>query len=388
MIPTKDISHDERVEREKTKNEKWLDAIRGCLIGGAAGDALGYPVEFLSADEIKARYSAAGITGYDVGRAGKALISDDTQMTLFTANGILHGATRQAIRGISGPVESYVYMAYLDWLTTQTGQKAKHSISWLIDVDELHAKRAPGMTCLAALESGKCGSIEKPINNSKGCGGVMRVAPVALYFKEYRKDVPMIGAEVAALTHGHPLGYMPAAALAYIISHVIYGSAESDNTLYGIVNGCMKVLRQLFDNEYLDELIDIMQMAVDLSKSDISDVQNITRLGQGWVAEEALAIALYCSLKYSDDFSKALITAVNHDGDSDSTGAITGNIVGAYVGYGNISKKWKNDLQIHDVILEIADDLCHECQMDGWGIYQDEVWESKYVKNKRFAVDG
>ena len=78
-----------------------LDKFRGCLIGGAAGDALGYEVEFMLADEIFDRFGDNGITEYSL-HNGVAQISDDTQMTLFTATGLLLGTTRGMIRGIMG----------------------------------------------------------------------------------------------------------------------------------------------------------------------------------------------------------------------------------------------------------------------------------------------
>lgn len=96
------------------------DRIRGCLLGGAAGDALGYPVEFLWIDDIRKRYGPGGIQSYDFdGRTGKALISDDTQMTLFTAEGILSGLTQNRLNGTSIPLRKYVESAYADWLSTQ-----------------------------------------------------------------------------------------------------------------------------------------------------------------------------------------------------------------------------------------------------------------------------
>ena len=73
---------------------KSLDKFKGCLLGGAAGDALGYAVEFLDEPGIVKKYGKNGITSYDLSD-GKALISDDTQMTLFTANGMLLGTTRE-----------------------------------------------------------------------------------------------------------------------------------------------------------------------------------------------------------------------------------------------------------------------------------------------------
>ncbi len=67
-------------------------------------------------------------------------------------------------------------------------------------------------------------------------------------------------------------------------------------------------------------------------------------------------------------------------GDSDSTGVVTGNIVGACVGYENIDKRWKNNLELSDIILELATDLCHGCQMSEYGSYTEKDWLKKYVR--------
>ena len=346
----------------KSFKDKCSDQIRGSLIGGAAGDALGYTVEFLSLEDIKNRYSNKGITKYSIDSAeGNASISDDTQMSLFTADGILKsGILKETINcklnNNTNSTGKYVYTAYLNWLITQTGETYnQNGSSRLLEIGELHVRRAPGITCLAALGSGIMGSIETPINDSKGGGGVMRVAPIALYF---RYPNPCDGAIAAAITHGHPLGYMPAAALVQIINRIIYGGCVLGDTLYEIIDECGSVLKELFSGEeYLDELLNIINLSVSLSKNNDFDTENIARIGEGWVAEEALAIGIYCSLKYYDDFSAGLIAAVNHDGDSDSTGSITGNIIGAHIGYNNIPQEWKTNLQLHDEILKIADEL-------------------------------
>ena len=114
-------------------------------------------------------------------------------------------------------------------------------------------------------------------------------------------------------------------------------------------------------------------------------MENILQLGEGWVAEETLAIALYCCLRYPADFDKAVIAAVNHSGDSDSTGAVTGNIMGAIVGYRNIGEKWRKDLELRDVILEIADDLCTENQLTRYNKneYSDHRWMEKYLEGSK-----
>ena len=122
-----------------------------------------------------------------------------------------------------------------------------------------------------------------------------------------------------------------------------------------------------------------MDLALTLSENGESDLDNIHRIGEGWVAEETLGIALYCSMRYPNDFSAGVIASINHKGDSDSTGAVTGNILGALLGYEAIEAKWKKDLELSDVILEMADDLCHGCQMSEYSHYRDPDWERKYI---------
>ena len=361
---------------------KDIDKFRGCLIGGAVGDALGYTVEFYDASTIFSRYGEKGITEYDLVK-GVAQISDDTQMTLFTANGLLLGKTRGMTRGVMGTYPSYVAFCYKDWLRTQCGKYRSNiddAYSWLMNIPELYARRAPGNTCIAAIQNGCNGTIDKPINQSKGCGGVMRVAPIGLYFDAEKLDIDkidMIGAEVAALTHGHELGYIPAAGLVHIVQLLSHN--EDISLLDAVLDMKEALQRQFADKSHLAEQIELIDKAIVLSKEDIDDLDAIKELGEGWVAEETLAIAIYCSLKYSDDFEKAIIASVNHSGDSDSTGAVTGNILGAYLGLKCIPQKYLDNLELKDVILEMADDLYNDCKMSEYDSYYDEKWDQKYM---------
>ena len=139
-------------------------------------------------------------------------------------------------------------------------------------------------------------------------------------------------------------------------------------------------MRKLFPAaKHIDEFTSIMEKAIMLSETASDDLTAIHQLGEGWVAEETLAIAVYCALKYERDFDKAIRTAVNHNGDSDSTGAVCGNILGTYLGYDAIPQKFKNNLELHDIIIEIADDLFNDCQISEYDPTRDEVWESKYI---------
>lgn len=375
------------------ETEIYLDKVRGSLFGGAVGDALGYPVEFLGEEEIFTRYGKDGIREYEIDRiSGKALISDDTQMTLFTANGILAADTRISMRGIGGALHDYILMSYLDWLRTQEmafeeGRKqtrgdTKGCISWLVDVPELYSRRAPGHTCLSALHQYKNNKILQ--NDSKGCGGIMRVAPLALKNYSYRQieEIDMKGAEAAKITHRHSLGYMPAAVLVHIISRIVYPDPKNkrQQNLKEIVMEARDTAEKLFAGDgYLKKLTEIINLSVNLSENDKSDIENIHQIGEGWVAEETLGIAIYCSLRHQNDFSAGVAAAVNHRGDSDSTGAVTGNILGAFLGYRAIDEKWKQNLELSDVILEMADDLCHGCQMSEYSHYKNPDWIRKYM---------
>lgn len=342
------------------------DAARGCLVGGGAGDALGYPVEFMREHEIVEEYGPAGITEYQIDpETGTAVVSDDTQMTMFTATGILNFAQDAAEGNAKEEIYRYVWRHYLDWFRTQNQTARGSGQSCLMKIPELYAWRAPGTTCLSALRTGECGTIEEGLNNSKGCSGVMRVAPAAVLrvcgnqeaFASI-EEADRAGADIAAITHGHCLGYIPAAALTHVIRRILYGGCVYGTDLHAITEECRDTMRTLFADEYAVRNFEkTMNEAIERSQNDLCDPENIRALGEGWVGDEAFAIALYCSLRHSDDFGAALIAAVNHDGDSDSTGAITGNIMGALVGYEKIEEKWKKNLQFEPELLKLADAL-------------------------------
>lgn len=103
----------------------------------------------------------------------------------------------------------------------------------------------------------------------------------------------------------------------------------------------------------------LLKLAMKFSESDKSDIQCIRELGEGWVGEEALAIAVYCSLKYSHNLQKALVVSVNHGGDSDSTGSITGNILGAYLGSDTIDDQWLNILEVTEIVMNFCKFIEH-----------------------------
>jgi ADP-ribosylglycohydrolase len=204
---------------------------------GAVGDALGAPVEFMKRTEILQRFGPNGITTFAPAYGGLGRITDDTQMTLFTAEGLLRGEVRGAFRGITSHVNVTAH-AYLRWLQTQGEDPAFQIIpssgetGWLIKQRELHSRRAPGNTCISALKA-MLALGEPARNDSKGCDGVMRVAPVGLFMARLRdavspEDAFRLGQELAALTHGHPTGSLTAGVLAVLILKLTAGAKLPD----------------------------------------------------------------------------------------------------------------------------------------------------------------
>ncbi len=334
-----------------------IDHYKGCIVGGAIGDALGAPIKFMSIDQIRSKFGNSGLTDYSQAYGQKCAITDDTQMSLFTAEGLILSKVRTEYQGDQGVVAS-VYHALLRWLYTQETNLQDSLIQnygtcsivdgVLTGYKELFSLRAPGNSCLSALKFGRMGTIENPINESKGCGGVMRIAPVGLAYKDTEKAF-QIGCECVAITHGHPTGYLASGTLSALISRIICGDSLMD-----AIDASVQILKTKKDH---DETLAAIEKAAVLADNAIPSLGVVERLGAGWVAEEALAIGIYCSLVAGDDFRKGVLLSVNHSGDSDSTGSITGNILGALHGIDNIPEDWQANLELNDLIEETAGDL-------------------------------
>ena len=311
------------------------DKCRGSLIGGAIGDALGYPVEFMSYAEILAKYGEDGITAYDTSypwlneKFDKALFSDDTQMTLYTAEGLLEAERR------GKPIVATICNAYLAWFGRQAGKKVKISYdSELSKIDELNQRRAPGNTCLSALLSIYNG--KDPMNSSKGCGGIMRVAPIGLYGAIHGwslEETAKLAGEVAELTHLHPLSTYPSAALAVIVQLCVSDYETIDGSRFeAIVEKSLEIVSGAYgdDAPSMVDFKNLIRKALRLEDNLLQDWEIIENgLGGGWVAEETLAIA----------------------------GAVAGNIIGAIIGYEAIPNKFTKSIQLKELLISTADAL-------------------------------
>ncbi|WP_405663616.1 ADP-ribosylglycohydrolase family protein [Streptomyces sp. RK9] len=348
--------------------------VRGCLLGGAVGDALGYAVEFSSLDAIRAAHGPRGLRAPVVDATGVSRISDDTQMTLFTAEALRTAHARERRKGIGGAAPRLVQQAYLRWLDTQhkpgpaprpkpgadpadTPQGPPHPAD-LSSQAWLYARRAPGNACLSgaaqgyapdpALELGPHGRVNP---ESKGCGTVMRSAPFGLTRAPADRAFEL-AARCAQITHGHPTGYYAAGALAAVVARLVEG-----DSLEGAVLRALRLLARYAGHE---ETSTALTAAVDLAAAGEPSAERVASLGEGWVAEEALAIGVYAALA-CHGVEDALLLAVNHSGDSDSTGSVCGNLLGALRGDHELPEEWVRLTEGRAVIAAVADDLAGEC---------------------------
>ncbi|HEY9524591.1 MAG TPA: ADP-ribosylglycohydrolase family protein [Thermopolyspora sp.] len=371
--------------------------VRGCVLGGALGDALGAPIEFSSLDSIRRRYGPAGISGLVPDRRGEVgLVTDDTQMTVFTLEGILRAHVRMTNKGICH-LPSVVRFAYLRWLDTQRhdtpppggGAEYVFRTGRLRDQRWLYAQRAPGTSCLSGLhaEPGRAAPFGEPgpVNpGSKGCGTVMRSAPFGLGAGSARRAFET-AAECAQITHGHPTGYLAAGAFAALIHFLAHGVPLRE--------AVTDMLEILGDYPAHEETSKALLAAITLADSGDPTPEKVETLGGAWVAEEALAIAVYCALVEQapspargggldlypglTPFQQALLLAVNHSGDSDSTGAICGNILGTLYGDVALPGEWLIHLEGRATLTELADDFVIQ-MTDGGAACHSAAWQAKY----------
>ena len=277
--------------------------------GLALGDALGKPVEFKHLWRIKEDYGPNGIT--ELPR--NSIWTDDTEMTFAVARALIK-SHKLSVEEISKQIAE----EFIVWLDTNTGH-------------------APGNTCIRAIvfykEDPKKDWWNSGIKESKGCGSAMRVAPIGLYFSDPQK-IYQIAYNSSLITHAHSTALAAAVGAAYLVRLAIDKIA---------IDEWPDLVKKMVDNisePGKTEFCNAINGAIEAL--NIEDTEKaIKTIGKGWIGEEAVAIALYCCMKYpkAEDFKKMLILSVNHDGDSDSTGCIAGGIMGAYHGFRGLGQE-------------------------------------------------
>ncbi|MEY4977771.1 MAG: hypothetical protein RLZZ352_41 [Pseudomonadota bacterium] len=336
-------------------DETAASRVLGCLLGGALGDAFGYAIEFDRWNSIARQHGPRGLQE-PVWQRGQLVVSDDTQMTLFTLEALAETLPSQLPalfpETLPRPFQAACRRAYLRWGSTQgvtpadTADLGTHPAT-LHQSPAMRQRRAPGNTCLSAVRAGANGSTHHAINTSKGCGAVMRTAPIGLVQGLSPELAMALGNTAGALTHGHPDGWLPGGALSAMVCLLNQGQsmvAAAHHTLRLLaaqpMNPCGTTR--------------LLQTALQLLEQDAPERADIfKRLGEGWTGDEALAIGVYTACA-TDHFKDAVRLAANHDGDSDSTASIAGQLSGTHHGIMALPHDWVRRLDVLPELLQVT----------------------------------
>lgn len=289
------------------------------ILGLALGDALGRPLEFMSLEEICDRYGETAYEDPDT----PLVTTDDTSMAVAVAEAL-------ASAGDDGPEPLMAAVV-------------KQFIRWRRNVRE---EDRPGDACLEAtarLEAGAAWT-ESAVSWSKGSGAVMRAAPVGFFFSSYPVLLREVSRMIASTTHGHPTAWAAATVVGVAVREALEGTdpaqwiGQSIRFLSGTASG--EVI------EALGAVPDAVQMQ--------SDEEAMESLGEGWVSEEAVAMALAAVLRHSDDFAQTMRCAVRHGGDSDTVGCIAGALAGARLGDACFPENWMDRLEGADQLEQLV----------------------------------
>lgn len=314
---------------------KLTQRQRDILLAGAIGDAVGFVVEFVQLPKIIKQYGPNGLTLDLIHPEATLTVSDDTQMTLFSLEALHIEANR------------YQYLkSYKDWYYTQgdtlnalgySDLSMKHSSLW--------HQRAPGMTCLSALRQAEPRPV--PINDSKGCGAIMRTAPFG--FMATFAEAWLHAKVQSRLTHGHPSGYLSSCVFSGLIQLIDGHGFSLDESM----SVCVEHLKE---EPMHEETLNAVYMAQDIAAATGGDTySDIRRLGEGWVGEEALAIALY-SVLVATSFEEVIRISINHSGDSDSTGSLAAQLYVALHGLPEKYQQWEQRLDVADAFAYVTDE--------------------------------
>lgn len=339
------------------------DAIKGCLFGGAMGDAMGKPTEFIkSAEKIYQRYpkgirSFADFKKEDfVTRAGAEVpvYTDDTAMSVITMLSLIHA--RQHNLDLNSTM-NHMATGYVRDMRNADGWAAPY--------------RAPGLTCLKNVKKlaallGKKGRLEGQDWNVSsvdqgGCGSVMHAHPFGIAFAHDPEKAARWAAEHSKITHGAPMAQAACAAMACGIAHAI-NQKDYEYIYYAMIQAA-----RTYDEQTADLMDKAVGYAIDTRHKigGLNDHERwaaLLKLSEpvyqeflGWDARTAIAATMYTfAVTYGSDTKKAIYLGVHTPGDSDSIASMAGALIGAMDGFTALQKGWEKDLEMLEGNQELS----------------------------------
>ncbi|WP_432249105.1 ADP-ribosylglycohydrolase family protein [Streptomyces sanyensis] len=337
----------------RAEQQDFRARVRGALLGGAIGDALGAGAAGRSLEELRTAHGPEGLAGLVPVDGRRGTVTAATQMTLFTVDGLIRAQVRRDTGAWHPPTD--LHRAYLRWAATQRDwgpDERRKDNGWLAAQEWLYSRRNPSRTSLTGLGDTAMGTLQAPRNpTARGPGALVRSAPFGLLVGWEPELVCQLAVECAAQTHGHPTAYLSAGAFAV----VVHGLARGE-TLDGSVQRALALLAARPGHQ---PVTDGLREALGAVRQGIPGPGRVADLAGSGYAEEVLSVAVYCAL-VGEDMGHGLLLAVNHDGPSDATGTVCGALLGALHGEAALPPAWLCELEGRGTLLEIADDFAME----------------------------
>ena len=355
--------------------EKNLSLYRGCLLGMAIGDAMGYAIDGKSWDEIQENYGPNGLLGYDLQEFEYAQVTSYTQFAAFLCNGLLLSVSRGKVDYLR-----YAKLALKEWTRSQHFYRdPEPGLCWLAKLPQFRRKHCRDARMLDNLRLEQFGAMDSPRNHNNAPGALTTAVAVAMFYNEKRLTPEQVGTltgELIALTHGNPEAFLSGVVLAYAITGILQ---EPNVPLVDQLQQAIAVMSGQFRNRFsqAEDIAQQLRRAIALVKSGTVSVQEgMEQLGC-MDAPQCLAGAMYACLLYPNDFDSAIITAVNHSGFSAAVGAITGAILGARLGEDALPDFYLESLDCIDALRCLAADMISGAP--ALSIF-DDSWDHKYVQ--------
>ncbi len=337
----------------RSEQQDFRSRVRGTLLGAAVGDALGTPLDGLTLEEIREAYGVEGLVDLAPAHGRLGAVTQLTQLTLFSLDGLIRAQVRRDTGAWHPPTD--LHRAYLRWAATQRDwgpDERRKEDGWLAREEWLYARRSPARACLLGLGDDTMGTLDAPKNpGEQGPEAVARSAPFGLLVGWEPQLVFQLAIECAAQTHGHPTAFLAAGAYAVIVHAPARGES--------LDAGVQRALALLAPRPGQLPVADALQHALGAVRQGMPTPERIGELAGGGTAEGALAVAVYCAL-VAEDMRHGLCLAVNHEGRSGATGALTGGLLGALHGETALPPAWLAELEGRPTVLVLADDFAME----------------------------
>ena len=355
--------------------------FRGCLLGLAVGDAMGYSVDTKTWPQIQEDYGPHGLLGYDLVN-GYAEVTSHTQLAAFTANGLLLGLTRGIVFGRMAPFVKYAGVAQQEWAIGQRRyDQPTRNLCWVFKVPELRRRHCTDTRMVEILNRKMIGSLEEPSTKHDTPASIAAAVAAGLFGDPKRmkqQEIDRLGAECVALTHGHPLAFLPGAVVTHLVSRCL---RDQDTPLEELIEEALAALDDQFGREYRQtaQVIGCVRNALKfVDDFSVFPVDAMEKLKCDTGAD-IVAGAIYAALIYERDFDSAMIVAANHSGRSAAVACVAGAILGARCGEEALPEFYMEGLEVADTLMELANDLIQGCPMVRGNKLFDGDWDRKYL---------